>query len=275
MAIDRSESPRHRRLQGRRGHRGPGQARRDGRRSSTALVTLESDKATMEVPSPHAGVVKELKVKVGDKVSEGSRDPRARGGSAARTAAPQPAAPRRGRRRRAAAPAPPRSAGAAPRAGPVAGDDRRRHRMRRAGARRRSRRLFGRVPRRRSRHEDVLVERYATLGGVCLNVGCIPSKALLHAAAVIDEARALRRPRHQLRRAEDRPRQAARLQGQGGRQADRRPRRHGEGAQGRGRAPASAASSIRTISRSSVGRRRQDQTVALRQRDHRRRLARR
>ena len=40
----------------------------------------------------------------------------------------------------------------------------------------------------------VLVERYATLGGVCLNVGCIPSKALLHAAAVIDEVRALRRP---------------------------------------------------------------------------------
>jgi hypothetical protein len=57
---------------------------------------------------------------------------------------------------------------------------RRRPRMRHARAGRRARRLFRRLPRRRPRHEDVLVERYATLGGVCLNVGCIPSKALLH-----------------------------------------------------------------------------------------------
>ncbi|KAG1532753.1 hypothetical protein G6F50_016106 [Rhizopus delemar] len=64
----------------------------------------------------------------------------------------------------------------------------------------------------------VLVERYETLGGVCLNVGCIPSQALLHNAA--------------LRRAQDRPGQAARLQGQRGCQADRRSGRHGEGAQG-------------------------------------------
>ena len=49
-------------------------------------------------------------------------------------------------------------------------------------------RLHGRVPRRRPRAEDVLIERYDTLGGVCLNVGCIPSKALLHAARVVAEA---------------------------------------------------------------------------------------
>jgi dihydrolipoamide dehydrogenase len=69
--------------------------------------------------------------------------------------------------------------------------------------------------------DTVLVERYATLGGVCLNVGCIPSKALLHAAAVWST-----RPRTMADTASssaspDRPRQAARLQGQGGRQADR------------------------------------------------------
>ena len=58
--------------------------------------------------------------------------------------------------------------------------------------------------------KTVLVERYPTLGGVCLNVGCIPSKALLHTAAVMDAARAPRRPRRRLRRAEGRPREAAR-----------------------------------------------------------------
>ena len=58
--------------------------------------------------------------------------------------------------------------------------------------------------------DTVLIERYAALGGVCLNVGCIPSKALLHAARVIDEAAHAADYRHRLRQAEDRPRQAAR-----------------------------------------------------------------
>ena len=62
--------------------------------------------------------------------------------------------------------------------------------------------------------KTVLVERYATLGGVCLNVGCIPSKALLHTAAVMDEVKTLGAHGITLRRAEDRSRQAARLQGQ-------------------------------------------------------------
>ena len=58
--------------------------------------------------------------------------------------------------------------------------------------------------------KTVLVERYATLGGVCLNVGCIPSKALLHVAAVMDEVKHFARHGRQLRRARRRPRQAAR-----------------------------------------------------------------
>jgi dihydrolipoamide dehydrogenase len=83
--------------------------------------------------------------------------------------------------------------------------------------------------------KTVIVERYATLGGVCLNVGCIPSKALLHVAAVMEEAEHAR-PRRHLRRTDGRYRQAARPQGQGRRQADRRSGRHGQGPQGRHRA---------------------------------------
>ena len=210
----------------------------------TALITVESDKASMEIPSRHAGVVKEVKVKVGDKVSEGLGDPRRC------EAAGAAAAPRRQPRACAAAAA----AAAAPAASRAA----------RAGADRRGSYagkadiecdmlVLGAGPGGYSaafRAADlgmktVLVERYATLGGVCLNVGCIPSKALLHTAAVMDEVKRIGRPRHHLRRAADRPRQAARLQGRRRQEADRRPGRHGEGAQGRGRAAASAASSIR------------------------------
>ena len=72
--------------------------------------------------------------------------------------------------------------------------------------------------------EVVLVERYETLGGVCLNVGCIPSKALLHVAKVIAEAEDAARARRRVRRARDRPRRAARLEGRRRRQAHRRPR---------------------------------------------------
>ena len=81
--------------------------------------------------------------------------------------------------------------------------------------------------------KTVLVERYASLGGVCLNVGCIPSKALLHTAAVMDEVKTMGAHGITLRRAGDRPRQAARIQGRRRQEADRRPGRHGEGAQGR------------------------------------------
>ncbi len=80
----------------------------------------------------------------------------------------------------------------------------------------------------------VLVERYLALGGVRLNVGCIPSKALLHVAKVIAEAAALAGPRRFLRRAQDRPGGPARLEKRGGEAAHRRPRHHGQAAQGRG-----------------------------------------
>lgn len=141
-----------------------------------SLVTVESDKASMEIPSSHAGVVKELKIKVGEKIAEGSvlLVVEATGAVAA------PAAP-------AAAPAPAVSAPAAP--APVASGyqgtvDIECDMM-----------VLGAGPGGYSaafRSADlgmktVLVERFATLGGVCLNVGCIPSKALLHVAAVIDE----------------------------------------------------------------------------------------
>ena len=146
------------------------------------LVTLESDKATMEVPSSVAGTVKEVKVKVGDEISEGTVvaviETAGAGAAAAPKAEPaKPATP--------AAPAP--AATPAPKAsnssdrkpdiecqicvlGSGPGGYTAAFRAADLG------------------QTTVLIERYATLGGVCLNVGCIPSKALLHAAKVIDEA---------------------------------------------------------------------------------------
>src|SRR6516162_7042207 len=139
------------------------------------LITLESDKASMDVPSPAAGTVKEVNVKVGDKVSEGSLILTLTTGVAA--AAPGPAA-RQGPQ-------------AAPPTAPMA--------ARHDGAAdlECDMLVLGAGPGGYSaafRSADlgmstVLVERYPTLGGVCLNVGCIPSKALLHTAAVMDEVR--------------------------------------------------------------------------------------
>ena len=153
-------------------------------RAEQSLITVESDKASMEIPSSHAGVVKELKVKLGDKVSEGSliltlESQEAGAAAAAPAPAPSPAA----------APAP---AAAAPAAAPVAAPvssgpvDLECDLL-----------VLGAGPGGYSaafRAADlglktVLVERFATLGGVCLNVGCIPSKALLHVAAVMDEVK--------------------------------------------------------------------------------------
>ena len=151
-----------------------------------SLITVESDKASMEIPSSHAGVVKEVKVKVGDKVAEGSLLllVEAVGAATATAAASAPAAP-------APAPAPvaPVAASAPAVPAPVASGysgqvDVQCDMM-----------VLGAGPGGYSaafRAADlglntVLVEKYSTLGGVCLNVGCIPSKALLHVAAVIDE----------------------------------------------------------------------------------------
>ncbi|NHC07969.1 dihydrolipoyl dehydrogenase [Azonexus fungiphilus] len=142
-----------------------------------AIVTLESDKATMDVPSPVAGTVREVLVQVGSKVGEGALLIKVEAGNAtvnpenpAKTAAP------------ASAPAPV----AAPTAASHGGSADIECEML----------VLGAGPGGYSaafRAADlglktVIVERYATLGGVCLNVGCIPSKALLHVAEIIDEA---------------------------------------------------------------------------------------
>jgi dihydrolipoamide dehydrogenase len=154
-----------------------------------SLITVESDKASMEIPSSHAGVIKELKIKIGDKVAEGSLLLELEAdGAAAPTAAPAPASV-------------PASVPAATPSAPAAASvpaaivssysgkvDIECDMM-----------VLGAGPGGYSaafRSADlgmntVLIERYSTLGGVCLNVGCIPSKALLHVAAVIDEAAAM------------------------------------------------------------------------------------
>nr|WP_308743619.1 dihydrolipoyl dehydrogenase [Caballeronia grimmiae] len=145
-----------------------------------SLVTLESDKATMDVPSPAAGTVRELKIKVGDNVSEGTLiltlDAQG-GGTTNVPTAPAAAQPQ---------PAEKASAAPAPQAGSYSGSADVKCDMLVLGAG-----PGGYSAAFRSADlgmNTVLVERYSTLGGVCLNVGCIPSKALLHTALVIDEA---------------------------------------------------------------------------------------
>ena len=150
-------------------------------KAEQSLITVESDKASMEIPSSAAGTIKSIAVKVGDKVKQGSvvvtleaaeGAPAAPAASAA-AAAPQAAAP-------AATPAP---AAASSYGGAVDMEC--------------DLLVLGAGPGGYSaafRAADlglkvVLVERYATLGGVCLNVGCIPSKALLHVASVMDEVK--------------------------------------------------------------------------------------
>jgi len=139
----------------------------------TSLIMVESDKASMEIPSSHAGVVKEIRVKVDDKVSEGSTILmlEATAGAAALAAASQPAA--------AAPPA------VAPAAASYAGKADIECDMVVLGAGPGGYSAAFRAA--DLGMKTVLVERYDTLGGVCLNVGCIPSKALLHTASVIDE----------------------------------------------------------------------------------------
>jgi dihydrolipoamide dehydrogenase len=162
-----------------------------------SLVTLESDKATMEVPASDAGTIKEVRVKVGDKVSQGTViavvETAAAGGNAPAPAsvAPAPAS---------ATPAQAGAQSSTPKTAPAAG----------ASVRQQLSSTLASLD--ADLHAEVLVlgagpggytaafraadlgkkvvlvERYATLGGVCLNVGCIPSKALLHAAKIITDA---------------------------------------------------------------------------------------
>ncbi|MBU3648669.1 MAG: dihydrolipoyl dehydrogenase, partial [Limnohabitans sp.] len=159
-------------------------------KAEQSLITVESDKASMEIPSSHAGVVKELKIKLGDKVSEGSvvlvLDAEGAAASVASNSS-APAAPAPAAAPAAAAPSAP--AAPAPKASSFGENY--------AGVAdiECDVLVLGGGPGGYSaafRAADlglnvVIVERYATLGGVCLNVGCIPSKALLHVAAVMDE----------------------------------------------------------------------------------------
>jgi dihydrolipoamide dehydrogenase len=136
------------------------------------LVELESDKATMEVPSPAGGTVKAIAVKIGDRVSEGSVILTLEAAGAAKAAEP------------ASAPAPAKAAAPAPAGKGGKGDIHAAFLVIGAGP-------GGYTAAFRAADlglDVVLVERDPMLGGVCLNVGCIPSKALLHAAKVITEA---------------------------------------------------------------------------------------
>jgi dihydrolipoamide dehydrogenase len=129
------------------------------------LITLESDKATMDVPAPTAGVIGEVRIKVGDRVSAGSVIATFVGADSAKATS--------------AAPLPATSTGPSPTKGDLHAEVL----------------VIGAGPGGYSAafraadlgKEVILVDKGATLGGVCLNVGCIPSKALLHVAKVIDE----------------------------------------------------------------------------------------
>ena len=148
-----------------------------------SLITLESDKATMEIPSPHAGTVKALKVSVGDKISEGAyildmeieaaaeEKNETASTPAASTDKPQPS-----------------STPAATTASSAATDSNADYHAEVL--------VLGAGPGGYTAafraadlgKKTILIERYPDLGGVCLNVGCIPSKALLHTADIINES---------------------------------------------------------------------------------------
>ena len=205
------------------------------------LVTLESDKATLDVPAPVAGTITELRVAVGDTVSAGHRDhgdrrrgrppphrPRRRPGRprAARAAAPGRAGA--GGRRDRAATSTPRCSCSAPGPGGYT-------------AAFRAADLGKQV---------VMIDSRGPLGGVCLNVGCIPSKALLHAAKVIAETKEMSGYGLAFGAADRRPRRAARLETERRRPAHRRADRAGQTAQGHHRGRHRASSPRRTWSRS-------------------------
>ena len=158
-----------------------------------AIITLESDKATMDVPSPASGVVRELKVKVGDKVSQGTliltleaqaderkaQAPHAKAPVAPATEPQQASTPTKP-----SAPPSPPAGSAATSSSSIKADIHAEVVVLGAGP-------GGYTAAFRAADlgkKTVLIERYPTLGGVCLNVGCIPSKALLHIAKVITEA---------------------------------------------------------------------------------------
>jgi len=194
-----------------------------------SLITLESDKATMEIPSSAAGVIRELKLKVGDEVSEGAVIAVLETDGAAVSPSPSPAsgddrkdaggramqgAIAEGRGEGAGSPGssneeatkssqPPASSPPSLQSSLQGREEAKAPQAAAASSKPADIEcqlvVLGSGPGGYSAAfraadlgvDTVLVERYGTLGGVCLNVGCIPSKALLHAAAVIDEAAAM------------------------------------------------------------------------------------
>ena len=167
-------------------------------RKDETLLTLESDKASMDVPAPEDGVIGEIRVKVGDKVTQGDVLATYSGGEGAKPAAEAPtpkaasAAGAQGGGAEIQEPAPKTAApaGPPPKPAPDPGgqaDFEADILVLGAGpggytAAFRAADLGQNV---------VLVDARPTLGGVCLNVGCIPSKALLHVAKVVDDAKAM------------------------------------------------------------------------------------
>ncbi len=144
-----------------------------------SLITVESDKASMDIPAPQAGTVKEVKVKVGDKIAKDSL-------ILLLDAEASASAPKATEKVEAKTPATEPAPILAPKPMTATGNNDITTQLVVLGsgpggytAAFRAADLGLKV---------VLIERYTTLGGVCLNVGCIPSKALLHTAKVITEA---------------------------------------------------------------------------------------
>ncbi len=148
------------------------------------LLVLESDKATMEVPADAAGIITSIVVKLGDKVSKGSVIAEIEASASAPAAQPAASIPAT-----ATAPAAPAVKAPAPVAGQYSGKVDHECELLVLGAG-----PGGYSAAFRSADlgmNTVLIERYSTLGGVCLNVGCIPSKALLHTTSVMDEVKTM------------------------------------------------------------------------------------
>lgn len=154
------------------------------------LITIESDKATLDIPSPAAGVVKEIKVKVGDQVSEGSLILTLEAATVQEMHPSSASPPLTGGDKGEGEITPP------PSPSPLKGEGK----LGAAADLHAEVVVLGSGPGGYTaafRSADlgkktVLIERYSTLGGVCLNVGCIPSKALLHIARVISEIEELK-----------------------------------------------------------------------------------
>ena len=151
----------------------------DSIEAEDSLITVESDKASMEIPAPQSGVVKEVKVKVGDKISQGDLILMLDAEAASAEAAPAPAA-----EEKPVEPAPAATEAPAPASFSGEADMHAEVLVLGSGpggytAAFRAADLGKQV---------IMVERYSSIGGVCLNVGCIPSKALLHTAQIINEA---------------------------------------------------------------------------------------